>query len=179
MKLDKVKLLTTMVVLLLLINIATIASIWKLIDPKNLSLMPPPPPSAKEFIISKLNLDEEQQKVFDELRKEHFEQMQTLQVNIRTEKDALYDLLKSPEPDTVQTYLHIARVMQNEERLEKITFEHFRKVRAICNDEQKQHFDIIIDQIMRIVMRPHRQGETHEPIGDHEQHGTHENQPLP
>ncbi|MES2560571.1 MAG: periplasmic heavy metal sensor [Bacteroidota bacterium] len=176
MKIDKIKLLTTLVVLLLLINIATIAGIWKLIDPHTLGLMPPPPPSPKEFIISKLNLDEEQQKVFEELRKEHFEQMQGLQEQIREEKDAMYDLLKSANPDTTQTYLHIAKIMQSEERLERITFDHFRKVRAICNEEQQQHFDAIIDQVMRMVMRPPRHGG---PNGPHREPGPPEHMPLP
>lgn len=177
MKMDKVKVLTVLVVLLLCINIATIAGIWKLIDSKNLQMMPPPPPGPKEFIISKLNLDEEQQKVFETLRKEHFEEMRTLQEQIREEKDAMYDLLKSPMPDTTLTYAHISKIMQNEERLERITFDHFRKVRAICNSEQQQHFDVIIDHIMRMVMRPPHTGATpnhHQHPADHEH-----NMPLP
>jgi hypothetical protein len=156
MKFDKVKLLTTLVVLLLLINVATIASIWRFIDPAHLRMMPPPPPGPKEFIISKLGLDEDQQKVFEELRKEHFEQMISLRDQIRGEKDAMYDQLKGNNPDTAITYQHIAKIMQYEERLEKITFEHFRKVREICNDEQKQHFDAIIDQVVHMVMRSPR-----------------------
>lgn len=179
MKIDKVKLLTILVVLLLFINVATIAGIWKLIDPHTLGMMPPPPPSPKDFIISKLDLDEEQQKVFEELRKEHFEQMSGLQEQIRDEKDAMYDLLKSSSPDTTQTYLHIAKIMQSEERLERITFEHFRKVRAICNEEQQQHFDVIIDQVMRMVMRPPRQGGSHGPSREQGGHGPNEHMPLP
>ena len=177
MKIDKVKLLTILVVLLLVLNIATIAGIWKLIDPQTLAMLPPPPTGAKEYIISKLDLDEEQQKVFEELRKEHFEQIQNLQEQIRVEKDAMYDLLKSAEPDTTVTFNHIAKIMQSEERLERVTFEHFRKVRAICNTEQQQHFDAIIDQIMRMVMRspipgaPHKQTE--------QQIGNNNNMPLP
>lgn len=154
MKLNKVKLLTGLVILLLLINIGTIAGIWKLIDPSTLKLMPAPPIGAKEFIITKLDLNEEQQKVFEQLREEHFEEMKKLQANISNEKEAMYNMLKSENPDTTLTFIHIAKVMQNEERLERITFEHFRKVRAICNDEQKQHFDVILDQIMKMVIRP-------------------------
>jgi Spy/CpxP family protein refolding chaperone len=178
MKIDKVKVLTTLVVVLLLINITTLATIWKMRTPGGMEMHPPSP---KEFIISKLNLDEEQQKVFEELRKEHFEQMRGLQEQIRAEKDAMYDLLKSSEPDTTQTYQHIAKIMQSEEQLERITFEHFRKVRAICNEEQQQHFDAIIDQIMRMVMRPPRPGGPNGPPREHGGgHPPHEhNMPLP
>ncbi|AMS27119.1 hypothetical protein AEM51_08895 [Bacteroidetes bacterium UKL13-3] len=177
MKIDKVKLLTILVVLLLALNIATIAGIWKLIDPQTLAMVSPHPTGAKEYIISKLNLDEEQQKEFEELRKEHFEQIQNFQEQIRVEKDAMYDLLKSAEPDTTVTFNHIAKIMRNEERLERVTFEHFRKVRAICNAEQQQHFDAIIDQIMRMVMRSPIPGA---PQKQTEQHtGNKHNMPLP
>lgn len=151
MKLDKVKVLTGLVVVLLLINITTIASIWHMVDFERLSLRGQHPQGPKEFIIAKLGLDEEQQKVFEVLRKEHFTEMRTLQHNIRIEKDAMHELLKDDAPDTAQTFAHISRIMQQEERLERITFEHFRKVRALCNDEQKQHFDVIIDQVMRMI----------------------------
>ncbi len=163
MKLDKIKVLTTLVVVLLLINITTIASIWQIVDFKNLSLKAHQPQGPKEFIIAKLGLDKEQQQVFEVLRKEHFEQMSSLQQNIKTEKEAMYDLLKANSPDTAQTFAHIARIMQSEELLERLTFEHFRKVRALCNDEQKQHFDVIIDRIMHMVKHAPK---AHEPNDD-------------
>ena len=153
MKATKTKILSIAVVVLLLVNITTLASIWPYIDLKNFTFTPPSPGNTKEFIINKLNLDKEQQKVFEELRNNHFEEMRSLQASISDEKDAMYGQLKSNLPDTVATYGHIARIMQHEERLDHITLEHFRKVRAICNDEQKQHFDVIIDKVMHVVKK--------------------------
>lgn len=151
MKAAKIKILSIAVVVLLLVNLTTLASIWPYINLKNFTFTPPAPENTKEFIINKLNLDKEQQEVFEELRNTHFEEMKALQTNISDEKDAMYGQLKSNLPDTVATYGHIARIMQHEERLDHITLEHFRKVRAICNDEQKQHFDVIIDKVMHIA----------------------------
>lgn len=152
MKVDKTKLLTTLVIVLLLMNITTLAGIWRMMDWKHFRLMPPPPPSPKEFLIEKLGLNEEQQLVFEELREEHFNQMSSLRNEIRQEKEALYDLLKNPVIDTTASYKHFALIMSKEERLEKITFEHFRKLREVCNEEQQQHFDIIIDRVLQMVM---------------------------
>lgn len=152
MKIDKVKTLTILVVLLLIINVVTIAGTWRIIDPSNKKLIPPPP-STKDYIVAKLGLNESQQEVFESLRIAHFEEMNKLQQQILIEKEAMFDLLKSPLPDTAMTYTHIANIMQKEERLEHITFEHFRKVRAICNDEQKQHFDAILEQIRHTIKR--------------------------
>jgi protein CpxP len=168
MKVDKVKLLTTLVVILLLINITTLAGIWRMMDWNNMRLMPPPPPSPKDFIINKLGLDDEQQKVFEELRNEHFTQMSNLREEIKSEKSELYDLLKNPQIDTNATYKHFASIMSKEERLERITFEHFRKLRNVCNDEQKQHFDVIIDKVLNMVMHGPKPAQPH-----HGMHGAH------
>jgi periplasmic protein CpxP/Spy len=154
MKLTRIKILSIAVVVLVLLNITTIASIWPYIDLGNFTFSPPSPQTPREFIIDKLNLDAEQQRVFEALRQEHFEEMKQLQVQIAEEKQAMYNQLRSDVPDTSATYNHISSLMQKEERLEHITMEHFRKVRAICNDEQKQHFDVIIDKVMKMVIRP-------------------------
>lgn len=138
----------------------TCAGIWKLMGKR----WPAPPPTPKDYIIAKLGLDADQQEQFEALREEHFNVARQIQANIRNEKDAMYDLLKSPSPDTTVTYQHIAKIMQNEERLERITFEHFRQVRAICTPEQQQHFDVIIDKLMQMVMRPHPPGQPHGPM---------------
>lgn len=175
MKIDKTKLLLTLVALLTILNLTTLASIWRLVDLKSFSIMPPPHGGPKDFIISKLDLNEEQQKIFEELREEHFQEMKILQENIRSEKDAMYDLLKSDQPDTTASYQHIARIMQNEERLKRITFNHFRKVRAICTPEQQQHFDVIIDEVMHMIMRPPR---PENPGAMHHRNHPH-TQPLP
>lgn len=179
MKINKVKLLLTLVVLLTILNATTIAGIWRYIDFKSWSLVPPPPShgTPKDFIISKLDLNEEQQKIFEELRQEHFQEMKVLQENIRNEKDAMYDLLKSNNPDTALSYQYIGRIMQNEERLEHITFNHFRKVRAICTPEQQQHFDVIIDEVMRMLMRPPRP--MNPGVSPHEHQPKNQHQPLP
>lgn len=152
MKIPKVKILSILVVVLLVLNITTIAGAWKLLNKVNNA--DAKTSSAKNFLITKLEFDEEQQAQFETLRKEHFEQIAGLLTSIQNEKSDMYTLLKSNNPDTALTYMHIARIMQQEERLERITFEHFRKVRALCSDEQKQHFDVIIDQVLRMIMKP-------------------------
>ncbi len=155
MKIDKTKLLLTLVVLLTALNVTTLASIWRFVDFKTFSFTANNSHSNRpnEFIITKLKLNKEQQVFFEALREEHFEQIMVLKKNIREEKNAMYDLLKSNETDSVTTFNHIAKIMQNEEQLERITFTHFKKLRAICTPEQQQHFDVIIDEVTRMIMR--------------------------
>ena len=75
MKLDKVKILSILVALLICINLATLAGVW---------MMRPPIPhgfgamSPKEFIITKLEFTDEQAEAFELLRKSHFDTIQKL-----------------------------------------------------------------------------------------------------
>ena len=156
MKIDKVKLLGILVVVLLLLNIATIAGVWVRLDPGKFRHEPPQGP--KEFIISRLGFDDEQATAFEVLRREHFDTMETLRNQIRQEKEEMYDQLKSNATDTASAYHHLSNVIALEERAEKITFEHFRKVRALCDEEQKKHFDAIISQVIKMIGMPHRPG---------------------
>lgn len=146
MKVDKVKLLTTLVVLLLLLNIATIASVWVMRPGKHMGGVHGP----REYIISKLGFDEAQTEAFEALRKEHFDTIQKLREQIRSEKEEMYSGLKTKGNEN-DAYAHLAKVIAYEEQAEKITFEHFRKVRELCDEEQKQHFDAIITQIIKMV----------------------------
>lgn len=151
MKLTKVSVLKTLVVVLLLINVTTIAGVWRFIDLKNMRLIYTAPQNTKDFIVAKLGLNAEQQQVLTQLRNEHFEQMGELKMRINNHKKQLSDAVKSNTPDTTQAFLHIAEYMRSEEQLHRLTMEHFRKIRAICNAEQQQHFDVIIDQITRMA----------------------------
>lgn len=157
MKISKVKALTILVVLLLLVNLVTLAGVWKYVLVKD-HHGPPPPHSPGAFLIEKLKLNEEQVHVFDGLREEHFSQMKLLQEHIRHEKEALYDVLQDPNEDSVKSTKHMQAIMRDEEQLERITFEHFKKVRAICDPEQQQHFDVIIDEVIRMMNRQPRKG---------------------
>lgn len=147
MKIDKIKILSILVVLLICINLATIASVW---------IIRPAPPhgygaqSPKEYIITKLEFTDEQVAAFELLRKSHFDTIQKLRHQIRTEKEEMYAGLKQ-KGNEEKAYAHLAKVIAYEEQSEKITFEHFRQVRDLCDEEQKQHFDAIINQIIKMV----------------------------
>lgn len=147
MKIDKVKLLTILVVVLLLLNLVTIASVWMRGPGRH---MGPPPHGPREYIISRLGLNEEQTEAFEKLRKEHFDTIQKLREQIKSEKEEMYSGLKSKGNESA-AYAHLAKVILYEEQAEKITFEHFRKVRELCDDEQKKHFDAIITQVIKMV----------------------------
>jgi len=57
------------------------------------------------------------------------------------------------------------------------TFEHFKKVRALCNEEQKKKFDAIIKQA--IGMMGQQQGRPQGPPPDGNRNGMHPDGPPP
>lgn len=152
MKIERTKLLVSLIVILVFINLTTLATIW-LTKPTK-AMGPEIPNGPKQFIIEKLDFDEEQTEAFDELRAEHFTEMQGLRKQIYESKESLYNLIKSDEVDTALMYSSIANIGMYEEKAERITLEHFRKVRQLCNEEQKQQFDLIISDVVRMIMVP-------------------------
>jgi hypothetical protein len=51
--------------------------------------------------------------------------------------------------DTKQIELLAIKMGELEKERQTVTFEHFRKVRTLCNDRQKKKFDIFIQQILQ------------------------------
>ena len=152
MKIERTRLLTLLVVVLVLLNLTTLATIWFRKSPQQLDADRREGP--KNFIIQKLHFNEKQIEEFSALVDEHRTQMQELREQIAESKEQFYDQLKSDAPDTAMAYQQIASITQFEEQAERITFNHFKKVRAICSSEQKQEFDVVINEILRRMMGP-------------------------
>lgn len=145
---SKIKVLTILVVFLLCINVGIVAGMLTITDWKEIELRRDRKHGPKQFIINQLQLTKEQQIVFESLKDEHFNEMIRIRKEIKASKSALYDLLKEMETDSIKYNQLMSDIIRCEARLEKITFMHFKKLRAICNPSQQQQFDIIIDKVM-------------------------------
>jgi hypothetical protein len=141
----KNKLFTWVIVLLVLANILTLGFYWA----GRIHLMKEGSP--KEFLASQLNFDEIQKKQYFDLAEEHHENAQKIREKIKLSKDALFDLLKQPNVSDSTERAAAKTVGINLEELDLYTLKHFKKVRALCNQEQKEKFDAIIHQITGAV----------------------------
>lgn len=107
--------------------------------------------SPKEFLVKELKFDDNQKKQFFALAKEHNENAQIIRRKIKQSKDDFFHLLKDPNAtDSIEKFA-AQKVSKNIEELDLYTFDHFKKVRALCNEEQKEKFDKIISQITSAV----------------------------
>ena len=139
----KNKLLTWLVVLLLIANAATIAMFWfgKTKQPMQ------PKGQPKDFLIKELKLDTVQQEKLELLVKEHRSAVEQLREKVKGAKDNLFDLLKEPSTTDSVKKAAAAAVSTITEEIDLLTLNHFQKVRALCNPEQKKKFDEIIHQV--------------------------------
>lgn len=149
----KNKLVLWVIGLLVLANLVTLVIFWA----GRLHQMKAGTP--KEFLAAKLNFDENQKMQYFDLAKEHHENAQIIRAKIKESKEEFFDLLKQPNVSDSTEKAAARKVSLNLEELDRYTLDHFKKVRALCNPEQKKLFDEIIHQITGAVSdqnnRPH------------------------
>ena len=145
---ENLKFLKIIIICLLLINLGTLAFIWK---QKPQESMHPRQGDVAQFLTRELNLTVEQENKFDVLRNEHHQGVEILHDADRTFHHQLFDLLKSNSGNAIAVNALTDSIASNHKKVELLTFYHFQKVRAICSDEQKKKFDTVIEDTLRMM----------------------------
>jgi Spy/CpxP family protein refolding chaperone len=104
--------------------------------------------------VKELKLDAKQQEQFEALVKEHRQAAERLREKTKQAKEQLFDLLKQPAASDSIKQAAAKAVSVTTEELDLLTLNHFQKVRAICNAEQQQKFDDIINDVVRMMGQP-------------------------
>ena len=151
------KLLTGAVILLLLANVASLSIYWwtnrdRKGEPRS---MIKGRSAAAQFLIDQLEFDTAQQNAYAQLIKEHQDNTRGISEAIRDSKKQLFDLLADEREQQSGVRQALDSIGRNESLLQWNTFEHFKKVRALCNDRQKKKFDAIIQEVIRMMVAQH------------------------
>lgn len=154
------KFLKIVIILLLLINLSTIAFMWLHRPPKN--------DVVGDFFSKELQFTANQKKQFEDLKKQHCEAKEALKEINKEKHDAFLDLLKNPNVDSLTVRKAADEIIKVKEKEELALFYHFQKVRAICHEKQKQKFDEIIKEAAR-MMGPSREGQGPPPRREREE----------
>jgi Spy/CpxP family protein refolding chaperone len=149
-----VKIWKWLVGILALLNIILMISIWR--KPQH-SRPPMPEGGPAKMIIEELRLDPDQVKAFEKLKDEHHSAVVDLQRKGKELRDGLFDLLKQEHADSSEVKRRMAEIGENQVAIEKVTFEHFQKVRQLCDAEQKKRFDAMINDVLRRMAGPHHE----------------------
>ncbi|MGE0568133.1 MAG: Spy/CpxP family protein refolding chaperone [Bacteroidia bacterium] len=135
--------------ILIILNAVLLITFWKNND--HVRLLPPPmhhgQEGPKSFIENELGLDDVQRKKFMEFVKIHQEGMKTLHEEGRGLRDELFQLLQEESPDSNASVV-MQKIAENQFKIEQLTFNHFKDLRSICNEEQKQKLSQILPHIL-------------------------------
>jgi hypothetical protein len=61
--------------------------------------------------------------------------------------------LSKENPDSLAIKADLDSLSENQDKIELLTFQYFKQVRALCDASQKQKFDKIIGEALK-MMRP-------------------------
>ena len=145
------KFLTIAVVFLLLLNACTLTFLF--LGSRH---HPPHPVRMEKLIPESLGFDKAQIEKFDVLRYEHHSQMITLD---EQNKQVLISYLGLLKADSVNVF--------EKDSLEKViaaiqqkraagTIAHFEKLKAVCKVEQKEKFNTLIPELIRVMTDTHK-----------------------
>ena len=149
-----------LMLLFLTANVVTLAILWMHNKKEPPAVIVPPGPQEQvfEFVTRELKLDTAQQEAYAKLREEHQAGVRPMQDSLRKLKDRFFSLLQqaSPTDSLIQRYSREAADL--DQQLTLFTFRHFQKLRAICNPEQQQRFDKIIEEVIHRLAPDRRRG---------------------
>jgi len=163
----KSRLLSIVVIVLLIANIAALTIFWlKRVEKKM-------PPQSKHqaggpfaFLVKELDFDSVQTMAYKNIRDEHQKDVEGYRSAIRKAKDDLFALLKEPNTNENSLQNALNNVGEKEKIFDKVVFLHFQKVRALCTETQKKKFDEIIQEALRMVPASPQRQDPPPPRGD-------------
>lgn len=153
------KILIWLVIILVVINLGTITGIWILnFSGKHHKEISKPrdhksdkkmrEPGRFEMFGHELKFDNEQNEKYNVISTGHHKEMQMFADSINTKKKQILTEIAKPEPDTAKVEILFTEIGKYQSSIEKEIFNHFLKIKMLCNDEQKNRFDNLIKDII-------------------------------
>lgn len=142
------KTLTIAVLLLLIINTGLVIFLVVGLKDKS-SKMPYSRQDNFELMAKELNLQSAQKAQHKLLREEHFKNVRPYYDSIRAAKTALYARIADTTVSDHDFEAYDAKASTWHSAINKITFEHFKKVRALLNPDQQEGYDKFIQKMMQ------------------------------
>lgn len=102
----------------------------------------------KNFLVEQLQLSDSQKEKFVVLDQAHKEKMQLLSHEVKKQKDVLFNSFSNASFN-VDSLIAITGNLEIKKELEVFNF--FKSVRELCNNEQQNKFDGIINKAIRNV----------------------------
>jgi Spy/CpxP family protein refolding chaperone len=104
----------------------------------------------------------EQVAQYQQLRDEQMTTIHPMFEEMRKAKDSLFRLLSDPNVNDSLVNKATDVIAQKQKILDIQTFNHFKKVRALCTPEQQPKYDSMIQRMFRKMGKPQRRNEDKE-----------------
>ena len=142
------KTLTIAVLLLLVLNTALVVFLVVGLKDKS-SKTPYSRPDNFELMAKELNLLEDQKAQHKLLREEHFKNVKLYYDSIRAAKTALYARIADTTISNKDFKAYDVKASNWHSAINRMTFEHFKKVRSLLTPDQQQGYDKFIQKMMQ------------------------------
>lgn len=139
------KILSVAVVLLLLVNIALVIFMIR-------GKGKPGPRKGKEpfeMMVKELDMTDQQQKDYKAMKEEHMKTIRPMFDSLRSAKTAFFSLVKDQQVSDSMVAAYSTKICAQQSNIDKMTFAHFRRVRAIFTPEQQPKFDVFVQKMMQ------------------------------
>lgn len=111
------------------------------------------PENPKDIIVSRLNLDAEQQIQFEKSMHEHQAKIEKLDDSIRSIRTQLYHLLPNRTPDLARKKELIAQYMGIQAQVEETHWQHFIEIKQLCHPNQLADFARLTNDISQLFSK--------------------------
>ncbi len=105
---------------------------------------PRDPQGNKNFIVKELGFNDAQLKQFEKRSKGHHQMIMELSDEMRVLKDELFDKLSDDSVTQITIDSMTSLIGQKAKQKDAEAFRHFKMIRDLCNEKQKEKFKIII-----------------------------------
>jgi len=142
------KILSIAVVLLLLANIALVVFIVK---GRNQPETKKPAGKGDPFetMAKELNMTDDQKKNHQLIREDYFKMIRPLFDSVRAAKSTYFALVKDSTASESTLTAYNKHISDLQSTIDKITFDHFRKVRALYKEDQQKKYDEMIQKMVQ------------------------------
>ncbi len=142
----KQKMPMLVIVLLVILNAFTLYIIWDMQKNKPVAGLPLGPPAQRtsRFLQSELGLSDQQMQQLDRIRQQHARKAQNINVEIRTLKKQLMDLVFEDTVDSALVKMLSEQIGDKQTEMERLTFAHFQELKTFCEANQ-------VDKLRQLV----------------------------
>ncbi len=174
----KNKLLFWCVIILAILNIATLGSFWFTAPGQGRNRPAEKAPDGGKLMKERLDLTDEQAERFERIRTEHFARTRPLQDAMhRIRLDLLHEIFQ-PQPDEAVIQKLQTELQNKHGQFETNLFAHFRELKNACKPEQIKELKIMLRELIDST-RPRAAGQKMPPPGQGPRPGPGHRHPPP